>query len=152
MPKTKPSLFIYLSLILLLFSSAFIPSYAFNLTQKLSECQRHLDANRLTSGRGGTALACYEAVLQQEPTNRKAWLGLEQMTARYQRWKQRASDRRQDYKVRSYQTRLDLVNKVKNRFQSRLKTSISTKPEVFVQLGHLSGVNAVAFSPDGRLA
>ncbi len=31
-------------------------------------------------------------------------------------------------------------------------TQSSKKPEVFVQLGHSSDVNSVAFSPDGKLA
>jgi len=38
-------------------------------------CERHYKANRLTIGRGGTALACYEEVLKKDPMNEKAGLG-----------------------------------------------------------------------------
>jgi len=128
-----------------------MPAHAFDLSQKLAECQTHLKANRLTTGEGGTALACYEAVLKRYPTNSEAWLGLEKIKARYQSWMNRANRRGQQSKVQAYQRRIGLVDDL---IKTRLQASIpnSTQPEVFVQLGHFSPVNAVAFSPDGKLA
>ena len=63
----------YFILSLFLLTSAFTPTHAFNLAQKLAECQTHLKANRLTTttGRGRTALPCYEAVLKKYPKNKE---------------------------------------------------------------------------------
>jgi len=160
---------IYPYLVLILFLTI-TPTHAFNLTEKLDECQSHLNANRLTTGRGGTALVCYEAVLKQDPTNSEAWQGLDQIKARYNILINRASNRGQEYKVEAYQKRIGLVDNVKTRIEAiqtrlrqedelektRLKTLLNTptttKPEVFVQLGHSDFVYSVAFSPDGKLA
>ncbi|OAD19320.1 repeat protein, partial [Candidatus Thiomargarita nelsonii] len=131
-----------------------MPAHAFDLSQKLAECETHFKAKRLTTGEGGTALACYEAVLKRYPTNSEAWRGLDRIKARYQSWMNRANRRGQQYKVQAYQRRIAFVDDlIKTRLQASLpNTPTSTKPEVFVQLGHLSSVDAVAFSPDGRLA
>jgi len=126
-----------------------MPAHAFDLSQKLAECETHLKANRLTSGKGGTALACYEAVLKKYPTNSEAWWGLDQIKARYQSWMNRANRRGQQSKVQTYQRRIALVDDL---IKTRLNTPTTTKPEVFVQLGHSDDVTAVAFSPDGKLA
>jgi WD40 repeat protein len=147
-----------------------MPAHAFDLSQKLAECEIHFKAKRLTTGEGGTALACYEAVLKKYPTNSEAWRGLDRIKARYQSWMNRAIRRGQQSKVQTYQRRIGLVDEVKTRIQAIqarlrqedelektrlqaiLNTPTSTKPEVFVQLGHSDHVNAVAFSPDGKLA
>jgi hypothetical protein len=57
-----------------------------SVSQLLSVCEKHFNANRLSSGRGGTALACYEEVLTIEPTNADALLGIEKIAAKYQQW------------------------------------------------------------------
>jgi Tol biopolymer transport system component len=126
-----------------------MPAHAFDLSQKLAECEIHFKAKRLTTGEGGTALACYEAVLKKYPTNSEAWLGLEKIKARYQSWMNRANRRGQQSKVQTYQRRIALVDDL---IKTRLNTPTNTKPEVFVQLGHSESVEAVAFSPDGKLA
>ena len=56
----------------------------------LRTCETHFNANRLTSGRGGNALACYEDVLKKDPTNAKALAGIAQIEARYVEWAERA--------------------------------------------------------------
>ena len=40
-------------------------------SQLLKVCEKHLQANRLTSGKGGTALPCYKKVLKKDPTKRR---------------------------------------------------------------------------------
>ncbi|MEN8219756.1 MAG: hypothetical protein ABFS56_26090, partial [Pseudomonadota bacterium] len=125
-----------------------MPAHAFDLSQKLAECETHFKANRLTTGKGGTALPCYEAVLKKDPTNSEAWRGLVKIEARYNYWINKALSRGQHKKAQRYQPGLRKVTAVKAKFPALP----STKPEVFVQLGHSSDVNAVAFSPDGKLA
>ena len=49
----------------------------------LQECAVHLQANRLTSGKGGNAADCYGRVLQREPGNAGARAGLEQIADHY---------------------------------------------------------------------
>ena len=49
----------------------------------LRECAAHLQANRLTSGRGGNAADCYSRVLEREPGNAEAREGLERIADRY---------------------------------------------------------------------
>jgi len=143
----------YIILTTIILINALTPTHAFNLTEKLAECQTHLNANCLTTGTGGTALGCYEAVLKQEPTNSEAWRGLDRIKARYQGWINRALNRGQQYKVQAYQASIGLVDDLKTRLQASIpNTPTSTKPDVFVQLGHSENVSAVAFSPDGKLA
>lgn len=49
----------------------------------LRECAAHLQANRLTSGRGGNAADCYARVLQRDPGNTEARDGLARIADRY---------------------------------------------------------------------
>jgi len=57
-----------------------------DISQLLRTCQRHFDAYRLTSGRGGTALDCYSKVLKKDPNNAQALAGLEKIEAKYVAW------------------------------------------------------------------
>ncbi len=50
---------------------------------RLRECDAHLQANRLISGRGGNATDCYGSVLQREPGNAEARTGLDRIADRY---------------------------------------------------------------------
>ncbi|OQY55984.1 MAG: hypothetical protein B6247_05520 [Candidatus Parabeggiatoa sp. nov. 2] len=56
----------------------------------LQECQRHYEANRLTTGRQGTALSCYRTVLKRNPGNRVAKKGLKAIENRYKHWAEKA--------------------------------------------------------------
>ncbi len=76
----------------------------------LSLCRKHLEANRLTSGEGGTALDCYRNVLEQDPGNAAAQAGLEQIEAKYRGWTEAAISRGDPIKARSYLRRLEQVN------------------------------------------
>jgi len=86
-------------------------------SQLLQQCEQHFKADRLTTGSGGTALSCYEAVLKQDPTNRKAWRGLDKIKARYRLLIKKSANRGQQNRVRAYQKRIALVAEVKTRLQ-----------------------------------
>jgi len=76
----------------------------------LKECQTHLDAQRLTTGRRGTALACYQEVLKQAPGNADALEGLQQIERRYQVLAENAFKTQQLDKIPNYLKGLELVN------------------------------------------
>jgi formylglycine-generating enzyme required for sulfatase activity len=78
--------------------------------QLLRTCQRHFKANRLTTGRGGTALDCYSDVLKKDRNNGEALRGLEKIEAKYVAWIERALSRKQKNKVLQYMAGLRKVN------------------------------------------
>ena len=53
------------------------------LAALLRECDAHLRANRLTSGKSGNAAACYGQVLKQDRGNAEALAGLDRIAERY---------------------------------------------------------------------
>lgn len=53
------------------------------LARLLRECDAHLQANRLTSGKGGNAADCYGDVLKQDRGNAQALAGLDRIAERY---------------------------------------------------------------------
>jgi len=81
-----------------------------SVEQLLRICERHYKANRLTVGRGGTALACYEEVLKKDPMNEKALAGIEKIEARYVTWIKRALDKGQMKRAKRYLANLRKVN------------------------------------------
>jgi formylglycine-generating enzyme required for sulfatase activity/uncharacterized caspase-like protein len=81
-----------------------------NVAPLLRVCETHFNANRLTSGRGGNALACYEDVLKKDPTNAKALAGLAKIEARYVEWAERALRQRKLDKAKRYLASLRKVN------------------------------------------
>jgi hypothetical protein len=80
------------------------------VSKLLEECQRHYKANRLTTGKQGTALQCYLTVLSKSPNNAKALKGLKTMERRYQTWAETALKRGQFSKVRTYLSSMQKVN------------------------------------------
>ncbi|MEN8218134.1 MAG: protein kinase, partial [Pseudomonadota bacterium] len=76
----------------------------------LQECQKHLDGKRLTSGRGGTALDCYQDVLEQEPGNAEALDGLHKIELSYQNLAERAFRQKRLQKVPNYLKGFERVN------------------------------------------
>jgi len=76
----------------------------------LQQCDRHFQANRLTSGRSGTALACYRQVLSQHPENQTAQQGLKRIEARYQTWIEQALQGGQYRRAHDYLQKLQQVN------------------------------------------
>ncbi|MEN8218598.1 MAG: SUMF1/EgtB/PvdO family nonheme iron enzyme [Pseudomonadota bacterium] len=81
---------------------------ASNVSQQLRECEKHFQANRLTSGKGGTALACYKEMLEIDRD--QGLEGLKKIEKRYIQWIERALDRGQEDKAERYLASLHLVN------------------------------------------
>ncbi len=99
----------------LIFSIVLIPIHATSsplpdVSQLLHQCEKHFQANRLTIGRGGTALACYQEVLEKYPTNAEALAGLENIEARYAKWAKKALERGQKNQAKRYLDSLRKVN------------------------------------------
>jgi len=92
----------------------------------LQKCQKHFKANRLTTGRGGTAFVCYREVLTKAPNNLEAKTGLTKIEERYANWIKRALYRGQRYKAKRYIPKLCKVNPESHylaKINQRLKTS-----------------------------
>jgi formylglycine-generating enzyme required for sulfatase activity len=81
-----------------------------DISQLLRTCQRHFNANRLTTGRGGTALDCYSEVLKKDRNNAEALRGLDKIEATYVAWIERALSRGQKKRAEQYMAGLRLVN------------------------------------------
>ncbi|MEN8218633.1 MAG: caspase family protein [Pseudomonadota bacterium] len=88
------------------------------VAKQLRVCKKHFDANRLTTGKGGTALVCYGKVLKKDPTNADALKGLENIEARYQFWINKARNKGQRKKAKRYQARLRQVAALKAKLQT----------------------------------
>ncbi len=80
------------------------------ITDLLRACERHFQANRLTTGRGGTALDCYEQVLKRDPANAEALNGIDRIEAQYAAWARQKIGLKQFDKARQYLDSLHLVN------------------------------------------
>ena len=76
----------------------------------LRKCKKHFDANRLTTGKQGTALACYNKVLRKAPGNREAKAGKRNIEKRYVAWAKSALRRNQLGKAKIYLASLKKVN------------------------------------------
>ena len=73
----------------------------------LEECEVHFEAKRLTTGEGGTAVACYEEVLSQEPDNPQALEGLQRVREKYAGWARAALGRGEVAKARGYLRKIE---------------------------------------------
>jgi serine/threonine protein kinase len=76
----------------------------------LQKCQKHLNAQRLTTGQGGNARDCYQKVLKLDADNTDALKGLHQIERSYQAWAERAFRKKQLHKVSNYLKGLERVN------------------------------------------
>lgn len=97
----------------------------------LQECANHLQANRLTSGKGGNAVDCYNRILQRDPGNAEARAGLEQVANRYADWAEAAARRGDAKAANSALSRLELVDRHDPRIadiRNQLTSSATTKP------------------------
>jgi tetratricopeptide (TPR) repeat protein len=91
-------------------SSSKTPVKEKNLTILLAQCEVHLNANRLTTGQGGTAFDCYRQVLAVDPNNQTAKTGLKKIESRYQYWAERALDQGKWQSARQHINRLRHVH------------------------------------------
>jgi len=82
------------------------------ISKLLSECERHFQANYLTSGKvqGENALACYQQVLKIDRINAKALKGIKQIEERYVEWIKNAMKQEKEKKAKRYLASLRLVN------------------------------------------
>jgi len=76
----------------------------------LQTCQKHFEANRLSSGIGGNALDCYKKILRQDPDNDEAQKSLKAIEKRYEEWANKALRKRKFNKVRGYLASLEKVD------------------------------------------
>lgn len=76
----------------------------------LKNCQAAFTAQRLTSGKGETALDCYRKVLTIDANNQAAKEGLVAIEKRYADWAMRAIQKKQLEKVREYARIIATVN------------------------------------------
>ena len=81
-----------------------------DIAQLLLECERHFQANRLTTGRSGTAFDCYHEVLKKDADNAEALAGLGKIETRYAGWAKRALERGKKDKAKRFLDSLRKVN------------------------------------------
>jgi hypothetical protein len=102
------------------------------ITNLLSECQIHYQANRLTTGKPSTAFRCYQTVLKLEPNNRQALNGLNNIQKRYLSWIESALRRNNLTKANTYIASLQRVNPqlpALSRLKKRLKQAANISPK-----------------------
>jgi len=80
-----------------------------HFVKQLANCKAHLQANRLTSGAGGTALDCYRAVLKEDPNNKQALSGIDQIAEKYVQWIENAISQNNERNARRYIEKLSIV-------------------------------------------
>ena len=82
----------------------------FRVERMLEVCEIHFEANRLLTGIGGTAVACYEEVLALDSSNRKAIEGLSRVFDKYLRWARSNLGRGKVAKAKGYLEKLETLN------------------------------------------
>ena len=80
------------------------------IEEMLAVCAAHLQANRLTTGAGGTALECYQEVLRQDAGNMKAIDGLAAIAERYRKWAEDAVQGSNWERAQEYLQKLEQVH------------------------------------------
>lgn len=79
------------------------------LSEELKRCQNLLEANKLAVGRTN-AISCYRGILRDHPDNTQAKMGLREVEGRYAALAERAIERNQPSKARTYISRLETLN------------------------------------------
>ncbi|MCP4698335.1 MAG: SUMF1/EgtB/PvdO family nonheme iron enzyme, partial [Gammaproteobacteria bacterium] len=87
------------------------------LEKLLAQCRTHLNADRLTTGRGGTALECYRQALADDPENEQARAGLQAIQEKYAGWAENALGRKQWDKVKKHLERMAQVDETSDIFK-----------------------------------
>jgi formylglycine-generating enzyme required for sulfatase activity len=93
----------------------------------LHTCQQHFNANRLTTGVGGTALSCYSDVLKKDRNNAEALKGLGKIEATYVAWIETALSEGKIDNAKQHLERLRQVNP-ESRKLAALEERIFPKP------------------------
>ncbi|MCK5716320.1 MAG: caspase family protein, partial [Thiomargarita sp.] len=113
-----------------------IPPRRVDVSKLLKTCQRHFNASRLTSGRGGTAVACYSDVLKLDANNTQALDGLDAIEAKYVKWIQKAIRQHKKKKALRYMASLRIVNPDSPKlqaFEEKLDIAIPIMPQPIPQ-------------------
>jgi serine/threonine-protein kinase PpkA len=109
------------------------------LASLLEKCLAHLNANRLTTGRGGNAFDCYSDILRQYPGNQDARSGLQRIEDKYINWAEASLRKSDTAKTDSYLQRLEQVNPQSSRLLAlrnqvtQLKQADQTEAQVQAQ-------------------
>ena len=82
----------------------------YRIEEMLGACEVHLEVNRLLTGVGGTAVACYEEVLALESSNRRAIDGLNRVFAKYLGWARNVLGQGKVAKTQGYVEKLKRLN------------------------------------------
>jgi len=94
------------------------------VAKRLQQCRMHYEANRLTTGKAGTALNCYKTVLKQERGNQEALTGLKTIENRYKLWAEAAFRQNRLDRVKIYLAAMQKVNP-KSRTLARLRKRLN---------------------------
>jgi tetratricopeptide (TPR) repeat protein len=125
-------------------SATALPAPEGKVAHLLQECQTHYQANRLTTGAPGTALTCYQTVLQLDSDNRQALNGLNNIQNRYLSWIESAIQQNNLNKANAYLANLQKINPqlpALARLKVRLKstnTSQKSSPPILVKKSTIS--------------
>ncbi|NJO14584.1 MAG: hypothetical protein HC877_02200 [Thioploca sp.] len=99
-------------------NSSVLPIMKQNLVKVIStwvqQCDQHFQANRLTMGKSGNALECYQQVLTQVPNNQPAKIGLKNLEKRYKQLIEQALQQKKWSNARQYLMRLQKINPQSN--------------------------------------
>ena len=76
----------------------------------LRQCEAHLQANRLTAGKGGNAADCYGEVLKRDRSNAEARVGLDRIADRYAELVSTALQRNDVKSARNSLARMEKLN------------------------------------------
>ena len=103
----------------------------------LRQCETHLQANRLTAGKGGNAADCYNGVLKQDRGNAEALAGLDRIADRYADLVSTALQRNDIKSARNSLARMETVNPShpqlsRLREQLALQLALEEKPKPVV--------------------
>ena len=98
-----------------------------DMTGLLATCEEHFTADRLTTGEGGTALACYREVLVRQPNNGEALAGLRRIVERYAGWSRSALARGDCGRATTYLNRARSVDRTSREVES-LAAEIDRSP------------------------
>lgn len=80
------------------------------IARLLPRCKRYLDKRDLTTGKRGTALSCYQKVLELDAENEIAVAGLQKIEQLYIDWAKIELDNKRLSKVKNYIANIEKVN------------------------------------------
>lgn len=101
---------------------------AAGIAERLAQCSAHLEARRLISGEGGTAVECYRAVLERDPGNAEALAGLEEIEDTYAEWARVAIEAGDVARAKANLEKLKILNPY-HRAVSAVADAVSTLRE-----------------------